>query len=121
MPQPQLPLPRTELHDLCISRERPIRFASGVFSCLILAALISRANSETPTRLDAILGAGVLRVGLTEDYRPFSYAVASDKVQGIDVDMATYHVVVAFDRDAEGDLKPGEAREVLSLSISVEN
>jgi hypothetical protein len=28
----------------------------------------------------------------------------------------TYHVVVAFDRDAEGDLKPGEAREVLILS-----
>jgi hypothetical protein len=24
----------------------------------------------------------------------------------------TYHVVIAFDRDAEGDLKPGEAREV---------
>jgi hypothetical protein len=30
----------------------------------------------------------------------------------------TYHVVVAFDRDAEGDLKPGEAREVLSLIIA---
>jgi hypothetical protein len=27
----------------------------------------------------------------------------------------TYHVVIAFDRDAEGDLKPGEAREVLSV------
>ena len=30
----------------------------------------------------------------------------------------TYHVVVAFDRDAEGDLKPGEAREVLSPIIA---
>jgi ABC-type amino acid transport substrate-binding protein len=65
----------------------PIRFASGVFACL-LVALISRANAETPTRLDAIIGAGVLRVGLTEDYRPFSFATASDKVEGIDVDMA---------------------------------
>jgi hypothetical protein len=25
----------------------------------------------------------------------------------------TYHVVIVFDRDAEGDLKPGEAREVM--------
>jgi hypothetical protein len=30
----------------------------------------------------------------------------------------TYHVVVAFDRDAEGDLKPGEARGVLSPIIA---
>jgi hypothetical protein len=30
----------------------------------------------------------------------------------------TYHVVVAFDRDAEGDLTPGEAREVLSPVIA---
>jgi hypothetical protein len=30
----------------------------------------------------------------------------------------TYHVVVAFDRDAEGDLNPGEAREVLSPIIA---
>jgi cyclohexadienyl dehydratase len=27
-------------------------------------------------------------VGLTEDYRPFSFTAASDKVEGIDVDMA---------------------------------
>ena len=30
----------------------------------------------------------------------------------------TYHVVIAFDWDAEGDLKPGEAREVLSPIIA---
>jgi hypothetical protein len=30
----------------------------------------------------------------------------------------TYHVVVAFDWDAEGDLKPGEAREVLGPIIA---
>jgi hypothetical protein len=29
-----------------------------------------------------------------------------------------YHVVIAFDRDAEGDLKPGEAREVLSPIVA---
>jgi hypothetical protein len=58
----------------CAFLQRPIRFASGVFACLLLVALISRANAETPMRLDAIIGAGVLRVGLTEDYRPFSFA-----------------------------------------------
>ena len=30
----------------------------------------------------------------------------------------TYHVVIAFDRDAEGELKPGEAREVLSPIVA---
>jgi cyclohexadienyl dehydratase len=72
----------------CAFLWRPIRFASGVFACLLLGALISRANAETPTRLDAIIGAGVLRVGLTQDYRPFSFAEASGKVEGIDVDLA---------------------------------
>jgi hypothetical protein len=30
----------------------------------------------------------------------------------------TYHVVIVFDRDAEGDLKPSEAREVLSPIVA---
>lgn len=30
----------------------------------------------------------------------------------------TYHVVVAFDRDAEGGLKPGEAQEVMSPVVA---
>ena len=30
----------------------------------------------------------------------------------------TYHVVIAFDRDVEGNLKPGEAREVLSPIVA---
>jgi hypothetical protein len=30
----------------------------------------------------------------------------------------TYYVVIAFDRDAEGDLKPGEAREVMSAIVA---
>jgi hypothetical protein len=68
--------------------QSPIRFASGLPACLLLATLVGPANAETPTRLDAIVGAGALRVGLTEDYRPFSFADASGKVEGIDVDMA---------------------------------
>ena len=44
--------------------------------------------TPTTTRLDAIVGGGTLRVGLTEDYRPFSFADASGKVEGIEVDLA---------------------------------
>ena len=65
-----------------------IRFASGLLACLLLATLVVPAHAETLTRLDAIVGGGTLRVGLTEDYRPFSFADASGKVEGIDVDMA---------------------------------
>jgi cyclohexadienyl dehydratase len=66
----------------------PTQFASGVFAFLLVVILVGPAHAETPTRLDAISGAGILRVGLTEDYRPFSFAGASGKVEGIDVDMA---------------------------------
>jgi cyclohexadienyl dehydratase len=66
----------------------PVRFGSGVFAYLLVATLVGPAHGETPTRLDAISGAGILRVGLTEYYRPFSFADASGKVEGIDVDMA---------------------------------
>ncbi len=30
----------------------------------------------------------------------------------------TYNVVVAFDRDEEGDLKPGEAKDVMSSIVA---
>jgi cyclohexadienyl dehydratase len=66
----------------------PIRFGSGVFASLLLSAFVGPAHAETSTRLDAISAGGTLRVGLTEDYRPFSFADASGKVEGIDVDMA---------------------------------
>jgi cyclohexadienyl dehydratase len=67
----------------------PMRFASGVFAYVLLATVIGPADAETDTRLDAIVGDGILRVGLTEDYRPFSFAEASGKVEGIDVDIST--------------------------------
>jgi cyclohexadienyl dehydratase len=65
------------------------RFVSAFFGCVLLATLVGSAHAETTTRLDAIVAGGTLRVGLTEDYRPFSFADASGKVEGIDVDMAT--------------------------------
>ena len=70
------------------SLQAPGRLASGLLACLALAALVGLAKAETPTRLDSIAASGALRVGLTEDYRPFSFADASGKVEGLDVDMA---------------------------------
>jgi cyclohexadienyl dehydratase len=70
------------------SLQCPIRFASGLFAYVLLATLGSpAAHAETTTRLDAIVGRGTLRVGLTEDYRPFSFVDPSGKIE-IDVDMA---------------------------------
>jgi cyclohexadienyl dehydratase len=66
----------------------PIRFASGLFAYVLLATFVGAAHAETPARLDAIVRDGILRVGLTGDYRPFSFVEASGKVKGIDVDMA---------------------------------
>ncbi len=51
---------------------------------LLLAALPARAQ----TVLDTILARGVVRVGLTGDYRPFSIKDAAGKFEGFDVDMA---------------------------------
>jgi hypothetical protein len=51
----------------------PIRFASDVFVYVLLATIVGPAHGETNTRLDAIVGGGTLRVGLTEDYRSFSF------------------------------------------------
>jgi cyclohexadienyl dehydratase len=58
------------------------------FSPKLLATVVGPAHAETNTRIDAIAAGGALRVGLTEDYRPFSFADASGEVEGIDVDMA---------------------------------
>ena len=62
--------------------------ASGAVAWLFAAGLAVPALAETPSRLDAITTSGTLRVGLTEDYRPFSIAGVSGAVEGIDVDMA---------------------------------
>jgi ABC-type amino acid transport substrate-binding protein len=66
----------------------PFRFASGLFAYVLLSTFAGPAQAETSPRLDAIVAGGILRAGLTEDYRPFSFADASGKVEGIDVDMA---------------------------------
>jgi hypothetical protein len=53
----------------------PIRLASSFFAYMVLATLVGPVHAETTTRLDAIVGSGALRVGLTEDYRRFFVSV----------------------------------------------
>jgi hypothetical protein len=58
-----------------------ILIASSLFAYVPLITLIGSAHAETTTHLDAIVGAGALRVGLTEDYRPLSVAEASGNIE----------------------------------------
>jgi len=45
--------------------------------------------ADSPSKLDAIIAAGVLRVGTTGDYKPFSYqAPGSETFEGLDIDLA---------------------------------
>jgi cyclohexadienyl dehydratase len=46
------------------------------------------AVAATASQLDTIMARGVLRVGLTGDYRPFSIKTADGGLEGLDVDMA---------------------------------
>ena len=46
------------------------------------------ASPAVAAGLDAVLARGVLRVGLTGDYRPFSIRTADGRYEGLDVDMA---------------------------------
>lgn len=55
-----------------------------IAALLLLAAVPARAQST----LDAILARGVVRVGLTGDYRPFSIKDGTGAFTGLDVDMA---------------------------------
>jgi len=56
---------------------------------LALAALGGGARAESaPTRLDAVIAAGVLKIGTTGDYKPFSYQNPETKqFAGLDIDM----------------------------------
>jgi cyclohexadienyl dehydratase len=63
----------------------------AVFFSLVACVLaVSAAPAERPaSRLDEIVQRGTLRVGLTGDYKPFSYFdQAKESFTGLDVDMA---------------------------------
>lgn len=55
---------------------------------LLLALLLAAAPARAQSLLDTILARGVVRVGMTGDYRPFSIKDAAGAFTGLDVDMA---------------------------------
>jgi cyclohexadienyl dehydratase len=64
-----------------------------IMSALVAAvvAITAAAHAQTPTasRLDEIVSRGILRVGMTGDYRPFSFLdKTTSTFEGFDVDMA---------------------------------
>ncbi len=57
------------------------------FTALLLT--ITAAQAQQPSRLDQIIARGTLRVGMTGDYRPFTFLdKETQKFGGFDVDMA---------------------------------
>ena len=57
-----------------------------LWTVLVLMTLVMPARAQAV--LDAILARGVVRVGLTGDYRPFSIKDEAGRFEGLDVDMA---------------------------------
>ncbi len=55
---------------------------------LVLLLLTIGGPVRAQTVLDTILARGTLRVGLTGDYRPFSFKDGTGKFEGLDVEMA---------------------------------
>ena len=64
--------------------------AAGLVSTAVDAADAPAAPHPAPaaSRLDEILARGVLRVGTTGDYKPFSYRVANGEFIGLDIALA---------------------------------
>jgi cyclohexadienyl dehydratase len=67
-------------------RKRMISAATGF---ILSFFVVSLAAAQQASKLDEIVQRGTLRVGMTGDYKPFSYYdKASDTFTGFDVDMA---------------------------------
>ena len=64
--------------------------AAGVLALPVArAAEAAPAASAAPSRLDEILARGMLRVGSTGDYKPFTYRTANGGFIGLDIALAT--------------------------------
>jgi cyclohexadienyl dehydratase len=92
----------------------------------LLAALLALsipAHAQAPSKLDAIIARGVVRVGLTGDYRPFALLdKSSGKFEGIDVDMAEslargLGVKLELVQTAWGNLLPDLAADKFDLAM----
>ena len=66
----------------------PVRIVTAL-AVMLLANLSAHAQQASPSRLDEIMKRGTLRVGMTGDYKPFTYLdKTTQQFSGFDVDMA---------------------------------
>jgi cyclohexadienyl dehydratase len=69
-------------------KEMTVRILAAL-AVMLLANLSAQAQQPAPSRLDEIIKRGTLRVGMTGDYKPFTYLdKATQQFSGFDVDMA---------------------------------
>ena len=63
--------------------------AAALAAVVALAASPAALAQNAASRLDSIVSKGTLRVGMTGDYRPFTFLnKETSKFEGFDVDMA---------------------------------
>ena len=67
---------------------RRILLRGVMLSLALTVSLVANMPAHAQAVLDSILARGVLRVGLTGDYRPFSVKDSAGGFEGFDVDMA---------------------------------
>ena len=68
-----------------------VRISVRIVTALAVALLanLSAQAQQAPSRLDEIVKRGTLRVGMTGDYKPFTYLdKTTQQFSGFDVDMA---------------------------------
>lgn len=66
-----------------------LSFKLFITTCLFLKVFVTEARDEYNSVLDVIIDRGVLRVGTTSDFVPFSYFPdANSELSGIDINMA---------------------------------
>jgi cyclohexadienyl dehydratase len=69
-------------------KEMTVRILAAL-AVMLLATFSAHAQQATPSRLDEIIKRGTLRVGMTGDYKPFTYLdKTTQQFSGFDVDMA---------------------------------
>jgi cyclohexadienyl dehydratase len=69
-------------------KEMTVRILAALAVALLMN-LSAHAQQAVPSRLDEIIKRGTLRVGMTGDYKPFTYLdKATQQFSGFDVDMA---------------------------------
>jgi cyclohexadienyl dehydratase len=65
------------------------RRLAALAAALLVSFAVHAQETTSPSRLDEIIKRGTLRVGMTGDYRPFTYLDKSTQIfSGFDVDMA---------------------------------